>query len=146
MTLEIALRYIHFISIFVIVGALVAERVLLKPEMKRREVIRLSKIDGLYGLASISLLAAGLTLWLGEYGKPAAFYTENPLFHTKLGLFVIVGILSIWPTVFFIKQRKGDADDTIVIPRRIIRIVQFELLLLAIIPLFAGLMAKGIGL
>lgn len=106
MTTEILLRYIHFISIFFIVGSLFTEFVLLKKEMSRSELARLSRIDAVYGLASIALLAAGLTLWLGSIGKPAEFYTNNPIFLTKLGLFTIVGLLSIYPTVYFLKNRK----------------------------------------
>lgn len=145
MTLEIILRYVHFISIFAIVGSLVAEHLLLKKTLTRAEIDRLSKVDGVYGLAVLILLAAGLTLWLGGYGKPTAFYSNNPIFHTKLALLVILGILSIYPTVYFIKNRKGDPAEVLTVPKSIFWMLRFELLLLLIIPFLAGLMAKGIG-
>lgn len=146
MNIEILLRYIHFISIFSIVSSLVSEHLLLKPNLKRKEIERLSKIDGFYGMMVFVLLGAGLTLWLGGYGKPAEFYSQNILFQTKLGLFVGIGLLSIYPTVFFIKKRKGDPDDLVAIPKSIFWMIRLELLLVFIIPLLAGLMAKGIGL
>jgi Predicted membrane protein len=146
MNTEIFLRYIHFISIFAIVGTLVSEHLLLKKMMTRAEISRLSRIDAVYGLAALSLLTAGLTLWLGGIGKPAEFYSGNWIFHTKISLFLLIGILSIYPTVFFIRNRKGHADELVSVPGKVFWLLRFELLLLLIIPLFAGLMAKGIGL
>lgn len=144
MLLEILLRYIHFISIFAVVSTVVAEHLMLQPQMSRREIKRLSSIDGVYGLASILVVGAGLTMWFGV-GKPAEYYTQNWIFLTKVGLFVVVGILSIHPTVFFARQRKGDAEEVIAIPTSIKWSVRAELLLLLLIPLLATLMARGIG-
>ncbi|WP_057939330.1 DUF2214 family protein [Algoriphagus resistens] len=145
MTIEILLRYLHFISIFAIVGSLVSEHLLLKKSMSRKEIKKIATIDGIYGIAAMTLLAAGLTLWLGGYGKPSEFYTHNFIFHIKITLFVTIGILSIYPTVFFSKNRKGNPDDVVSIPKIIFMLLRIELLLLFIIPLLAGLMAKGIG-
>lgn len=145
MTIEILLRYVHFISIFAIVGSLVSEHLLLKKELTRKELDRLSKIDGVYGLAALILVGVGLTLWLGEYGKPAIYYSKNWIFHAKISLFVVIGLLSIYPTIFFIKNRKGNPDQSVAIPKIIFWMLRLELLLLFIIPLLAGLMAKGVG-
>ena len=144
MSTEILLRYIHFISILTIVGVLVSEHMLLKKQMTRSEIARLAKIDAIYGLAALTLLVAGLTLWLGGFGKPSVYYTRNWVFHLKLTLFLSIGLLSIYPTIFFLKQRKGNQDETIHVPASIFWMLRIELLLL--IPLLAGLMSKGIGL
>jgi putative membrane protein len=145
MTTEIILRYIHFISIFAIVSSLGAEHLLLKKELSRTEIGRLSSIDAVYGIAALTLLCAGLTLWLGSFGKPSIYYSKNWIFHTKITLFVTVGLLSIYPTIFFIKNRKGNPDEKVAIPSTIFWMLRFELLLLFIIPLLAGLMARGVG-
>lgn len=145
MTQEIFLRYVHFISIFAIVGSLVSEHLLLKPTLTRAEIARLSLIDAVYGIAAVSLLAAGLTLWLSGIGKPAVFYSQNWIFHTKLALYTIVGLCSIYPTVFFLKNRKGDAQERVTIPKAVVMLIRVELLLLLIIPMLAGLMARGVG-
>ncbi len=73
MNIEILFRYIHFISIFFFVSSPVAEHPLLKPSLTRKEIDRLNKIDGAYGLSVLILLIAGLTLWLGGHGKPSEF-------------------------------------------------------------------------
>jgi putative membrane protein len=146
MSTEIILRYLHFVSIFTIVSTLVSERLIIQATMTRKEIRRLATIDSVYGMAALTLLAVGLTLWLGGYGKPTEFYSQNPIFHLKLTLFVAVGLLSIYPTVFFIKNRKGDTHENVSIPKAILWMIRLELLLLFIIPILAGLMAKGIGL
>ncbi|MFZ5973316.1 MAG: DUF2214 family protein [Bacteroidota bacterium] len=145
MTLELFLRYIHFVSIFVIVSTLVSEHLLLKKEMTRAELGRLARIDAVYGFAALSLLAAGLTLWLTGIGKPTVFYSKNWVFHTKLTLFIAVGLLSVYPTIFFLRNRKGNHNEMVNIPQVIFWLIRFELLLLFIIPLLAGLMARGVG-
>ncbi|MEZ5526744.1 MAG: DUF2214 family protein [Gammaproteobacteria bacterium] len=53
-------------------------------------------------------------------GKPAAFYNGNPVFHAKLTLFVLIALLSIYPTVFLLRQRKG-VQETIEVPAGVIR-------------------------
>lgn len=144
MTLEILVKYIHFVSIFAIVGTLVGEHLLIKPTMTRQEIKRLSVLDTIYGIAAIVLLAAGFTLWFGV-GKPAEVYSKNWIFHAKLGLFTVIGLLSIVPTLFFMKHRKGTPSEEVSIPKRILMFIRFELLLLFIMPLLASLMAKGVG-
>ncbi len=145
MTTELLLRYIHFISIFTIAATLISEHLLLKKELTRKEIGRLARIDGVYGIAALVLLGAGLTLWLGSFGKPAEFYSKNWIFHVKVTLFVCIGLLSIYPTVFFLKNRKGDPQEVASIPGKIFWMLRLEILLLFIIPLLAGLMAKSIG-
>jgi putative membrane protein len=145
MTTEIVLRYLHFICIFAIVSSLVAEHLLLKSQLTRKEIGRIATVDAVYGVAAVSLIIVGLTLWLGEFGKPSVFYTKNWIFHTKLTCFLLVGLLSIYPTVFFIKQRKGDQQEIVAIPKSVFWMVRLELMLLFIIPLLAGLMAHGVG-
>ena len=145
MTTEIFLRYLHFISIFAIVGTLVSEHLLLKKELTRGEIRRISRIDAVYGVAALTLLGAGLTLWLSGAGKPTDFYSKNWIFHTKITCFLLVGLLSIYPTVFFIKNGKGDPSELVAIPKTVVMMLRLELTLLLIIPMLAGLMAKGVG-
>ncbi|MTI20889.1 DUF2214 family protein [Fulvivirga sp. RKSG066] len=145
MTELILTRYIHFLGIMIVFAMVVVEFVLIQKQVSRKLVKKLFVIDGIYGLSSLIVVAAGLYLWFGT-GKPEAYYNQNGLFHAKVGLFVLVGILSLWPTVFYFKNRKGASDDVITIPSRIKKIVLVELVLLIIIPVLATLMAQGVGL
>lgn len=141
----VLLRYLHFISIFAVVGCLVAEYLLLEKKMTGTQIKRVFKIDGIYGFFALVIVAAGLTLWFGV-GKPPEYYTENPLFHSKVGLYIIVGLLSLYPTRFFWKYRKTDESDIVEIPGTLKKVIGIELILLFIIPLLAALMAQGIGI
>ncbi len=145
MSSEILLRYLHFVSIFAIVSVVVAEHLLIKPQMSRKELKRMAIIDRIYGIAVVIVLIAGMSLWFSDIGKPVTFYSKNWIFHLKLTLFVIVGLFSIYPTVFFIKHRKGNPEESVTVPKIIVWCLRIELLLLFIMPLLAGLMAKGVG-
>lgn len=145
MTIEILLRYLHFISIFAIVGSLASEHLLLRKTLTRSEIGRLANVDAVFGIAALVLVIVGLTLWFGGFGKPAVYYTKNWVFHTKITLFVVVGLLSIYPTVFFLRNRKGDPQEIVNVPSKLFWMIRAELLLLFIIPLLAGLMAHGVG-
>jgi len=144
MTEFIIVKYLHFLGIFGVVGTLLIELFYVKSAMSREQISRISKIDGIYGLSAIIVLFAGLTMWFWV-GKPAELYSRNWILHTKVTLFIVVGILSIFPTVFFLKQRKGSPNDQVTIPSKIINMIRLEVFLLFIIPLLAVLMANGIG-
>lgn len=142
MTAYIFVKYLHIVSIFGMISFLVAELVLVKQSMNRGEIKQLSKLDGFYGLMSILAVGAGFTLWFGV-GKPAEFYA-NVIFYIKIGMVSLVGILSIWPTVFFIKQRKGEFDELVTTPNYIRKLIIFQLALLAVAPFLAITMAQGV--
>lgn len=121
---------------------LVAELSLIRNQLSRSQIMIISKLDGLYGLTSILAVGAGFALWFGV-GKPAEFY-NNPVFHVKLSLAILVGLISIIPTVFFIKNRKGDENQQVLLPNHIKTLIILQLTLLGVIPLFAVMMANGI--
>jgi putative membrane protein len=138
------IKYLHILGILVLFATLVLQHTLLKPEMRADDLQRLAKIDRLYGISALVVLIAGLLLWF-MVGKDASFYTKNPIFHIKVTLFVVVGILSIFPTLFFAKQAKSSAAS-ITVPTKIVIFIRIELLLLLVIPLLAVLMTNGVGL
>jgi putative membrane protein len=139
-------RYAHFIGVFMIVGAILAEQFIIADTMTRKELKRIAKVDAIYGIGALTVLAAGIILWFWV-GKSADFYSRNWVFHTKLTLFILLGIFSIYPTVFFLRNRKGDDHETqICIPKSIKLLLRLELILIIIMPLLATLMSLGIGI
>ena len=145
MTLELIIRYLHFLAILLVFGSLLVEFVLVNEKLPKKVMKLLGKIDALYGLASLLLFGAGLSLWFWV-GKPTEFYSQNPIFISKFVLVCFVGILSIWPTIFFIKNQKGNDEDVIEIPSYIRIIILVEVVLLLVVPMLAVLMARGVGL
>lgn len=138
------IRTLHFVAIFVLAGALVIENMALKPTINGDDARNLAKVDAVCGIAAVLTLVFGLTLWLWV-GKPSEFYSLNPIFQFKLGLFFLLALLSIYPTIFFFRNRKSTVD-AIEVPPAIGILTKMELVVLFIIPLLAFLMARGVGL
>lgn len=142
--MDVLIRYLHLFAVIVLAGTIIIENIAINKTISREDLRNLLKVDAIYGLSAGLVAILGIALWLWV-GKPSSFYTSNPVFHAKLTLFVIVGLLSIYPTVFFLRQRKTQTDS-IEVPAGIIRTLRTELALLAVIPILAFLMARGIGL
>ena len=148
--MEILIPYLHYIAIMALMGSLISEHLILKPGITGQQVKSLAGIDLVYGIAAIVVLATGLLRWF-VYGKGSEFYLSNPIFHAKLTLFVVIGVLSIFPTVKFMKWKKqikkGEnpaIDDKAV--KRLLMFIRIELLLVAILPLLAVMIARGAGM
>ena len=142
MLVDLSVRYIHLIGIIVLGGLLTAEHLLAKGQVDAAILKRLRMIDLAYGMTAVIVMVAGLLLW-ASYGKPAAYYTPNPLFHLKVGLFFVMAAFSLYPTIFFLRHRSA---TTVVVPNTLINCIRAELLCLVAIPLVAVLMAAGVGL
>ena len=106
--------------------------------------------DIVYGLAGTLLLISGI-LRVIKFGQGADFYTQNPVFWTKIILFGIVGSLSLYPTVTYVlwaipisKGKLPEVSENLVL--RLRTIINIELGGFASIPFLATLMARGVGL
>jgi putative membrane protein len=141
---EVIVRYLHFLGIIVLSATLVSEHLLLSLDNSPYKFKRLAAIDGVFGLSALTVLVAGLLLWF-VVGKPSEFYTHNWVFHLKLSLFAVIGCLSVFPTIFFIRNRNRTSEE-VVVPKSIVTIIRAELVLLLFIPLCATFMARGYGL
>jgi putative membrane protein len=149
MTVEITLAYLHFVALIGTASLLVAETVLCRPGIRGDTLHRLKFVDiGYFGFAIATLATGALRLFWGTKGS--AFYLGNPIFYVKLALFVVVGLLSILPTVRFIQWSKQARKRDDFVPERtavagVGTFLRFELIVLAAIPLLATLMARGVS-
>jgi putative membrane protein len=145
--MEPLLAYLHYLSIIGTAGFLITELVTCRAGMTAEQARRLASVDTAFFVCALGALATGL-LRLYFYSKGVGFYTGNPAFWTKMALYVIIAVLSIKPTLTFLRWKRaaplGGAPTSheIAGARRLIHI---ELLLLAFMPLMAVLMARGIG-
>ena len=142
--------YLHYLSFMVCFGALVLERRLIKANPDRQEATLMVITDVVYGLAALVLLLTGIARVL-HFGQGSAFYTENPLFWWKVGVYLAVGGLSLYPTITYIlwalPLRKGELPQVSeALAKRLSWILNIELAGFAAIPLMATLMARGVGL
>ncbi|RYX95593.1 MAG: DUF2214 family protein [Comamonadaceae bacterium] len=149
MTTEALLAYAHLLAILTMVVFLASEAALCRPEWLNAAVVeRLAKVDRVYGIASIAVLATGfLRTWLGAKGM--GWYWTNPLLHVKVTLFVVVGLMSIKPTLTFLRWRKTLlADGSLPEAGQIKatrRLVMIQAHIVALIPLLAVFLARGFG-
>jgi len=143
------MAYGHYLSLMVCFAALVLERRLIRPQPDRRDAIWMVVTDVVYGLAALGVLITGIMRVL-YFGQGSSFYTENPLFWWKVGTYLAVGGLSLYPTITYIlwaiPLRKGELPQVSEsLATRLKWILNIEILGFALIPLLASLMARGVG-
>jgi len=145
-----AVAYVHYLSFMVCFGALVLERRLIRADPSREDATLMVITDVVYGIAALALLLSGIARVL-HFGQGSAFYTENPLFWVKVGTYLAVGALSLYPTITYIlwaiPLRKGELPQVSEgLANRLRWILNIELVGFATIPFLATLMARGVGL
>ncbi len=143
------LAYFHFAAIFLLFAFLTVEAMLLRNPLDTVGVRLIARVDAWYGASAVMVLISGLLRWFMG-AKGSAFYNPNPVFHAKVTLFVLVGLLSIKPTLQFLRWSRELKQNASFLPpldeqKKLRRLVMIQLHLAAIIPLLAVLMARGIG-
>ena len=96
--------FLHHLCAFTLVSALAIEFTLIRQELTLASARRLLMTDMVYGVAAGLLLVIGL-LRVFFFEKGAAYYFHSHAFLAKLTLFVVVGLLSIIPTMEFLSWR-----------------------------------------
>ena len=84
-------------------------------------------------------------------GKGPEFYMQSPFFWAKMAAFIAAGLLSVPPTLQVIAWgKRAAADPGFALPPDEVASVRTylsaELFLFALIPTFAAMMARGVGL
>jgi putative membrane protein len=149
MTQDAILQFLHISAILTLVVFLTSEAALCRAQWMNAEIVeRLVKIDRIYGIAAMAVLATGLVrIWFGTKGS--SWYLHNWLLHTKLTLFILVGLISILPTLRFIRWRKAlHADGSLPSAEEVgkaRKLVMLQAHIIPVIPLAAAFLARGFG-
>jgi putative membrane protein len=129
-----------------LIASLLGEHLLLKPELTTAEARAVQRLDIVYGASAALVLVTGIMRMYLEKGT--AYYLQNGAFHALLGLFVLVAVLSIYPTVIFLRwradTRAGRGQQ--LAPgqfKKIQMILRVEMTLMLLAPFFATWMAHG---
>jgi putative membrane protein len=104
--------------------------------------------DNWWGVAAALWLITGLWRAFGGLEKGAQYYLHNPLFHAKLGLFVLVLLLELWPMITLIRWRialRRSQNVTLDRAPLFAKISYVQLGLVGVILLLATALARGIG-
>lgn len=147
---DLVLASAHHLIVFALAAVLAAELALMRPAAVSPGTVRLlGRFDAAYGLLSLSILAIGfLRVWYGAKGPD--FYLQNSMFWAKIAAFGTVGLLSIRPTMRIAAWQKLLKADAAWMPapdevRNLRRFMLAELVVFALIPVFAAAMARGVG-
>ena len=105
MIINSIISFLHFICAFGVVFTLIYEKINFKQNLSNKEVRRLQAADKYYGISALLVLIIGFLRVL-YFEKGSEFYFSNPFFHIKLTLFIIIGLLSIYPNIQFVKWNK----------------------------------------
>ena len=142
--------YVHYLGIIICFGALMFERIMLKINLSKNETISIIIADIIYGIAGLAILITGI-LRVKYFGQGGEFYTSNPIFWVKVSLYILIGLISLYPTTTYIlwaiplsKNKLPIISENLV--ERFKLIIMTELVGFAIIPFMATLMSRGIGL
>ena len=142
--------FLHHIAAFTLFAALVVELILIREVLTVGTARRLQVADMVFGISAGVLIVVGL-LRVFYFEKGAYYYFHTWTFIAKLTLFLIIGLVSIVPTLEFLSWRKavkqGQAPSVSPDKVRSLRsIMHWELVGVVLIILMAALMAKGVGL
>jgi putative membrane protein len=141
--------FLHHLAAFLVFGALFAELVMMKNELTAAVARSLLRIDAIYGISAVMLIIVGLVrVYFTEKG--ATYYLHSGTFIAKIVLFVLIGLISIYPTRRFIAWRRDLREGRVptledAVRSKVRRAVHLELTLLLGVILCATLMARGIG-
>jgi putative membrane protein len=144
------MAFMHHLFAFTLVACVVYEFIAFRKGMTVEEARRIQRTDLMYGISAGMLLVVGL-LRVYFFEKGPAFYSQSPFFWMKMAAFVVVGLLSIDPTIRYIrwnrtlKENKAPeiSDKEF---RRTRLLLTLEVIGLAVIMFAAAFMARGIGL
>jgi putative membrane protein len=110
------------------------------------EAKTVQRLDNIYGGAAALLLVTGIMRIYLEKG--VTYYMQSGAFHALLGLFILVALLSIYPTVVFLRWRaatragRGQQLDPGQF-KKLQMIMRLEMTLVLVAPFFATWMAHG---
>jgi len=146
--LESFLAYFHLVAIFTMVVFMASEAALCRTEWMSAAVIhRLVRLDLIYGITAMSVVAAGLARTFWGY-KGVAWYWSQPLLHFKIAVFVAIGLMSLKPTFSFLRWRRKVVATGELPPEDEVRAarrwVMLETHLLGLILLAAVFLARGV--
>lgn len=149
MPVRLVLAWLHLLALAIGVGGVWSRARALRDSLREPEnpgALRRALIgDAWWGVAAVLWIVSGLWRLLGSTEKSTSYYLGNHAFLGKMGLFVVIAALEIWPMKTLIGWRSHKTEPN---PRdagriEIISYVQCALVLTMVF--FAVSMARGYG-
>ncbi len=145
---------LHYLALALGLGAVVARGLRLRDVSRspsnRDALSRLFRADSVWGLAALLWLGTGLVRAFAGLERGSAFYLRNGFFWVKMGMFVGVLALEIFPMITFVRWRIALANRGAPLDGAplgvLVRLNDLEVALVVLIPFIASLMARGVWL
>ena len=145
MTTGAFVAILHHAGAFTVLVMIAIQFMLIRDELTARVARRLQITDRWLGAAAVLVFIAGaVRVYMFEKGE--YYYFHNGAFLLKAALFVLVALVSMYPSLKFARWKKGEAPQVDAATLRTLRrIIHFELAGMVVIIVCAVLMARGIG-
>jgi putative membrane protein len=143
--LDLILAILHHFFVFALFGVLFAEFIVVRRGMDAATVARVVPIDAWYGVLAALILIVGFSR-VAFAAKGWTYYAHDAYFWAKIATFVVIGLLSVPPTLAYLRWRRAGtppADEAVARTRRYL---WAQLILFPLLPAFAAAMARGYGL
>jgi putative membrane protein len=142
--------FLHHLAAFTLFAAVVLEFILIQGEITASSARRLGRTDLVLGISAGAVLVIGL-IRVFYFEKGAEYYFGSAFFLAKFGVFLVVALISVIPTMAFLSWRKAAKQNQapVVTPqqlRTLKTVIHTELFGVVLIILFAALMARGLEL
>jgi putative membrane protein len=141
---DLMLAVLHHLLIFGLFGILIVEMIAVRRGMTNDTVARIAAVDVWYGVLSGLILLVGFSRALFA-AKGWAYYSSNTFFWAKVGTFAVIGVLSVLPTMAFIRWRRAGVAPSDAEVSAVRQFIHVELVLFALLLVFAATMARGYG-
>jgi len=140
----------HMLTVLAVLAGLLIVMVATKPTVSGEDLRSIKMVYVITGILLAIATIAGLLLLLNDgIGKPTAFYSGNPVFHSKMGLFVLVvalsGSLAHRFSALLRQHPDATAETRIAVPASWRLLQKLNFVLALVMPVLAWLMARGIG-
>jgi putative membrane protein len=142
--LDLSLAISHHLLVFMLFGILFAELVLVRPGIDQVTAGRVAALDLWYGVIAAVIILVGFSRAIFA-AKGWDYYAHNAFFWAKIGTFVAIALLSVSPTIAYMRCRGASLAPSDAQIREARRYLWLECVLFALLPAFAAAMARGYG-
>jgi putative membrane protein len=142
--LDLVLAVLHHLFVFALFAVLFAELVSVRRGMDATAVARVAAMDAWYGVLAGLIVIVGFARAIFA-AKGWDYYLHNEFFWAKIATFVVIALLSIPPTLAFLRWRRTSTLPTDKAVANVRRYLWIEVALFALLPAFAAAMAQGYG-
>ncbi len=149
--LRITLASMHLLALSLGLMATVLRGSALREPFTHASLKRALRLDAIWGIAAVLWIVTGLWRLFGATEKPLAYYLANQWFMAKMGCFLLIFLLEIWPMLTLMRARaalrQGLDVAAIVVPagKRIALIGHVQATIALAMVFMAVAMARGWG-